>query len=102
MQRITNDQYLNLTPSSMQAGNTTADNHTSTMTGRGSQSSLPVPDRQDLIPMPVIYGQHDAVYGVDHRPHPGHPGAGTGPQPDGVGGSWREVTETGNGGWKQL
>lgn len=41
-----------LVPSSMQAGNTTADRPSLAMTAPGSQSSLPVADKTDILPMP--------------------------------------------------
>jgi hypothetical protein len=41
-----------LAPSSMNAGNTTADDQQLAMTAPGSTSVLPVPDRMDVLPMP--------------------------------------------------
>lgn len=84
----------NLVPSSMQGGNTVSDSASLSMTAPGSQSVIPVPETLDVLPLPrpsgaeiPVSNQRDRVTG---NPAPG----GTGP--------WTDITETGNGGWKQL
>jgi hypothetical protein len=56
MQDLTHDPRTGgkayLAPSSMNAGNTTADDHKWSMSAPGSESVLPVPDRLDNLPMP--------------------------------------------------
>lgn len=52
MEDLTGRFMSNLVPSSMQAGNTTADDPALAMTAPGSESVLPVPDKLDVLPMP--------------------------------------------------
>jgi hypothetical protein len=52
VQNLTGKFTAALSPSSMNAGNTTADDPKLAMTAPGSVSILPVPDRMDVLPMP--------------------------------------------------
>lgn len=52
MQDLSSKFQTGLSPSSMNAGNTTADSAKLVMTAPGSTSVLPVPDRMDVLPMP--------------------------------------------------
>lgn len=52
MEDLTGRFMANLVPSSMQAGNTTADDPALAMTAPGSTSVLPVPEKLDVLPMP--------------------------------------------------
>jgi hypothetical protein len=86
-------QAAPLVPSSMNATNTVSDNPALAMTAAGSPSILPWPDSTDVLPQPQtsasleVNPQRDRI---DGNPAPG----GSGP--------WTDITETGNGGWKQL
>lgn len=53
MQDLTGKFTAALSPSSMSAGNTTADDRAITQSAPGSASVLPVPDRMDNLPMPA-------------------------------------------------
>jgi hypothetical protein len=72
------------------------------MTAPGSQG-IDVPST--IMPLSadvnVAAADHPVVFGPDHRPSDGHPNGGPGEQP-GLGHGWDEMTQTGNGGWKQL
>lgn len=83
-----------LVPSSMSGGNTVAGDPALAMTAPGSQGVMPTPETMDHLPLPVFSGaeipvsnQRDRVTG---NPAPG----GDGP--------WEQITQAGNGGWKQL
>lgn len=52
MQDLTGTFTAALSPSSMNAGNTTADDRKLTMSAPGSVSVLPVPDKLDNLPQP--------------------------------------------------
>lgn len=52
MKVLTGQQDAYLSPSSMQAGNTTAANPALAMTAPGSESVLPVAERLDVLPQP--------------------------------------------------
>lgn len=95
MERIADGRYLNLVPSSMQGGNTVSDDASLSMTGPGSPGVMPVPETMDRLPQPEIGAEHPAVFNEHHQAVDGHPGSD-------VSGGWNQITETGNGGWKQL
>jgi hypothetical protein len=52
VQNLTGKFTAALSPSSMNAGNTTAGDPQLAMTAPGSQSVLPVADKMDVLPMP--------------------------------------------------
>jgi hypothetical protein len=83
-----------LVPSSMSAGNTVATDPALSMTAPGSPSILPVPDALDRLPLPVNSGAEIPVSTERDRTEGN-------PAPGGMG-PWTDITETGNGGWKQL
>jgi hypothetical protein len=64
MQDMTGRFTAALSPSSMQGGNTTADDAALVMSAPGSQSVLPVPDRMDVLPMPKF--TNDTAIPVSH------------------------------------
>jgi hypothetical protein len=94
MEDLTGRFMSNLVPSSMGAGNTTADDRKWSMSAPGSPSVLPVPDRLDNLPLPeftngtqlpVVHpGQQEHVHALPDR------GNGTFSTIT-IGGTWKEV-----------
>ena len=66
MQDLTGRVMSNLVPSSMSAGNTTADDRKYSMSAPGSDSILPVPDAMDSLPKPSFTNSSQIPVG-----HPG-------------------------------
>lgn len=98
MQNLTGKFTAALSPSSMNAGNTTADDPKLSMTAPGSTSILPVPERMDVLPMPQFTngtaipvshpGTRDRVTVVGGR--------------DGAGPGWKDAHDIPSGGpWKE-
>jgi hypothetical protein len=95
MEDLTGRFMSNLAPSSMGAGNTTADDRKWSMSAPGSQSVLPVADKMDHLPLPefsnstplpVVHpGQQEHV-----RFTHGNRGNGTF-ETISIGGTWKEV-----------
>lgn len=88
-----------LSPSSMNAGNTTAGNAELTMTAPGSLSVLPVPDRMDVLPQPRF--TNDSPIPVSH------PGVRDKVTPvggrDGAGPGWKDAHDIPKGSmWKEM
>ena len=93
MERLANAAPL--VPSSMQGGNTVADAPGLSMTAPGSPPGLPMPDAIDRLPMPE-FTNGTPIPVSNHRDR-----TQDNPAPGGMG-PWVDITETGNGGWKQL
>lgn len=70
VQRLANP---NLVPSSMNGGNTVADDPGLSMTAPGSPSISPVPDVLDRLPLPVPSGPQVPVSTEQDRVHSGMP-----------------------------
>lgn len=66
-----------LVPSSMSAGNTTADDRKISMSAPGSPSVLPVADKMDNLPLPQPAGDQFPL-GSGDRVNAAHPGHGSG------------------------
>jgi hypothetical protein len=81
VERLSNP--ASLVPSSMSGGNTLDDSHKFTMTGPGSPSVNPIPDKLDVLPLPQW--TNDTPIPVSNMaksgrvPAPQGPGTGTGP-----------------------
>jgi len=84
-----------LVPSSMSAGNTTADDHKWSMSAPGSQSVLPVADTLDHLPLPEFSGSQIPVGHPGQQQHVdssgGHPGGGSYDRPGTSSGKWKET-----------
>jgi hypothetical protein len=95
MEDLTGRFMANLVPSSMQAGNTTADDPQLAMTAPGSQSVLPVPDKMDVLPQPTF--TNSAPIPVVHPGKQQHAPFAHGNRGNGtfetisIGGTWKEV-----------
>jgi hypothetical protein len=95
MEDLTGRFMSNLVPSSMGAGNTTADDRKWSMSAPGSPSVLPVPDRMDNLPLPEFTDGGQVPVG-----HPGqqqHVSVSHGDNGSGnfqvitIGGEWKEI-----------
>jgi len=95
MERL--NQAASLVPSSMSGGNTVADDPQLSMTAPGTPSvnAAHMPDATDHLPLPE-FSNGTAIPVSNHQDRT----AGN-PAPGGMG-PWIDITETGNGGWRQL
>lgn len=94
MDDLTGRFMANLVPSSMGAGNTTADDRKWSMSAPGSPSILPVPDRMDNLPLPQIPDSQIPVVHPGQQEHVQAPNArwgGASFTSIDIGGAWKEV-----------
>jgi hypothetical protein len=95
MEDLTGRLMSNLVPSSMGAGNTTADDRKWSMSAPGSAGIIPVPDRMDNLPLPEFTNstQFPVVHPGEQQHVPvshGNDGGGNF-QAITIGGEWKEV-----------
>ena len=94
MEDLTGNYTQSLVPSSMCAGNTTADDRQYSMSAPGSPSVLPVADKLDHLPLPEYSGSQVPV---------GHPGRQKHTEPASSahgGGTFDTITISGE--WKEV